>query len=301
MKMMKLKICLFLLVWGCVLPLPLSAEGAAAQRPILIGLIPEMNVFDQMERFRPLAEYLTEQTGVPVRLKILSRYGNIIEHFTSDKMDGAFFGSFTGAMAIRKLDVVPIARPVNLDGASTYYGVLFVRKESGIKSIRELKGKRFAFVEKATTAGYIFPLALLRQEGIPNWRSFFSDGYFAGSHDASIYAVLQGKAEAGAAKHSVYGWMRTKDPRVDRELKVIAESDRVPSNGLCVRKDLDEKVKNRLRVALLNLHTTPRGKEVLARFRAIRFIEASSHDYAPVFRLAEKAGIDPATYRYRND
>ena len=48
-------------------------------------------------------------------------------------MDGSFFGSFTGAMAIEKLGVEPIARPVNLDGTSTYKGYIFVRKDSGIK------------------------------------------------------------------------------------------------------------------------------------------------------------------------
>jgi phosphonate transport system substrate-binding protein len=295
------KVFLFLAAWALIVPFPSLAHSAAPPMQIVIGLIPEMNVFAQMERFKPLAEYLTEQTGIPVKLKILSRYGNIIDHFTSEGMDGAFFGSFTGAMAIQKLGVVPLVRPVNLDGESTYCGLIFIRKGSGIRSMKDLKGKRFAFVERATTAGYIYPVALLREQGVSNWRSFFSDHYFTGSHDASIYAVLEGKADAGAAKNSVYTWMRSKEPRVDRELQVLSESIRVPSNGLCVRKDLDENVKKKIRNALLNLHSTSRGKEVLAKFRALRFIEASPADYAPVLDLAKKAGIDPATYRYKND
>jgi phosphonate transport system substrate-binding protein len=173
------------LIVGVVLSLVLLPPAARAQqKEILIGLIPEMNVFKQRERFKPLADYLTKKTGVRVNLTILSRYGNIIERFTSEKMDGAFFGSFTGALAIQKLGVVPLARPMNLDGSTQYWGYLFVRKDSGIKTVSDMKGKKMAFVEKATTAGYIFPVAYLKEHGVNDLNKFFSDYFFAGSHDA---------------------------------------------------------------------------------------------------------------------
>jgi phosphonate transport system substrate-binding protein len=94
-----------------------------------------------------------------VRLATLIRYGNIIENFTAARLDGAFFGSFTGTLAIQRLNVEPIARPLWVDGKSTYHGHIFVRKDSGIRTVEDMRGKRMAFVERATTAGYIFPLA----------------------------------------------------------------------------------------------------------------------------------------------
>ena len=133
--------------------------GKPARTQVLIGLIPELNIFKQRARFTLLGEYLSRKIGVPVRFTILSRYGNIIESFDTERMDGAFFGSFTGALAIEKLGVVPLARPVNLDGTSTYQGYLFVRKDSGIHDAAGMRGKRMAYVDKATTAGYVFPLA----------------------------------------------------------------------------------------------------------------------------------------------
>ncbi|MFZ6017256.1 MAG: PhnD/SsuA/transferrin family substrate-binding protein [Nitrospirota bacterium] len=48
--------------------------------------------------------------------------------------------------------------------------------------------------------------------------------YFTGSYDAAIYAVLDKKADVGAAKHSVYDRVRRNDPRVDKELLILAES-----------------------------------------------------------------------------
>ncbi|MDA8433792.1 MAG: phosphate/phosphite/phosphonate ABC transporter substrate-binding protein [Nitrospiraceae bacterium] len=291
-----------LLVIGLVFSLfPFSSLARAEQKEILIGLIPEMNVFKQRERFKPLADYLTKKTGVKVNLTILSRYGNIIERFTSEKMDGAFFGSFTGALAIQKLGVVPLARPMNLDGSTQYWGYLFVRKDSGIRSVKDMKGKKMAFVEKATTAGYVFPEAYFREHGVKDINTFFGDYFFAGSHDAAIYAVLDKKADIGAAKHSMYNRVRAADPRVDKELVILAESTKVPSNGLCVRKGLDKGIQKRLKEALLNIDKDPEGKVVLQKFGGIKFIETTVADYNPVFDIAKKAGIDIKKYVYRNE
>ena len=286
----------FVIVAAC------AASASPPQRDeVVIGLIPEMNVFEQMERFRPLSQHLSEQTGRTVRFVVLTGYGNIIENFEQHGLDGAFFGSFTGAVAIHKLGIVPLARPVNLDGRSSYAGFIFVRKDSGIGDVAAMRGKRFAFVEKATSAGYIFPLAYLHAHGVKDVAAFLGESYFAGSHDASVYAVLQGKASIGAAKDTVYDWVRTREPRVDKELLVLARSGEFPSNGLGVRKDLDDSLKAQLKSALLHLHDNPRGLKVLAALRSKRFIETKVEDYQPVIDAAIKAGIDIRTYEFRNE
>jgi phosphonate transport system substrate-binding protein len=280
--------------------IPLLAFPQAVQQKLLIGLIPEMNVFKQKERFRLLGDYLSKKTGADVKFTILSRYGNIIERFTAENMDGAFFGSFTGALAIEKLGVVPLARPVNLDNTSSYRGYLFARRDSNIRNINDMKGKRMAFVEKATTAGYIFPLAYLREQGVKDRDHFFGSSYFAGSHDAAIHAVLEGQADIGAAKHSIYDRMKVDDPRVARELVILAESPWVPENGLCVRKGLDEALQLKLKHALLGLDKDPEGVAILQQFGALRFIDTNVADYQPVFEMAKKAGINIKQYDYRN-
>ncbi|TAL26057.1 MAG: phosphate/phosphite/phosphonate ABC transporter substrate-binding protein [Nitrospirae bacterium] len=267
------------------------AAAFAEQDELLIGLIPEVNVFKQRERFSPLADYLSEKTGVKVKLTIFSKYGGTVERFRSLNLDGAFFGSFTGATAIEQLGVEPLARPVNLDGSSTYHGYIFVRKDSGIRNVKDMKGKRMAFVDKATTAGYIFPIAYFKENGVQDIDKYFREYYFAGSHDAAIYAVLNKKADVGAAKHSVYDKLKRNDPGLDRELIILAESPKVPSNGLCVRKDLNRKLKGKFKSALLDMDKDPKGKIVLEKFGALRFIETTASDYQPVFDLIKRAGI----------
>ena len=278
-----------------------QTRRAFGQQEILIGLIPEQNIFRQRERYQVLKRYLSDKLGVTVTFTSLSRYGNIIERFQKEKMDGAFFGSFTGALAIHELGVEPLARPVNLDGTSTYHGYIFVRKNSGIRSARDMRGKRFAFVERATTAGYLFPLAFFKNNGIADYRTYLGETYFAGSHDASIMAVLNGETDIGAAKNTIYDQMARENPRIEQELVILASSKTVPQNGLAVRKDLDPELKRALKQVLLNMDKDPEGMETLRQFGARAFIETTPGDYAYVSTLASEIGIDLKNYRYRNE
>lgn len=280
-----------------VMLLPQHAIGA---EKITIGLLPEMNVFKQKQRFKPLADYLSEKINIQVELSILSRYGNIIERFKESNIDAAFLGSFTGALAISQLGVEPIARPVNTDGASTYCGYIFVRKDSGITSAADMRGKTFAFVDKATTAGYIFPLAYLKRNQVSSIDDYLKSYSFTGSHDAAIDSVLAGQADIGCAKNTIFDLVKKSNFRIDKELTILATSPRVPSNGLCVRPDMAPATKERLRQELFNLHQSSQGAEVLKAMNYVRFVETTKDDYQPVFDLAEEAGISIKGYTYTN-
>ena len=294
-----------------VLCLPLLAAcspkepPAPAKKPpveqLLIGLIPEQNIFRQMERYEPLMAYLNRKTGVKIKLKILPRYGNIIDNFTSSDMDGAFFGSFTYTLAHAKVGVEVLARPVALDNTSTYHGLIFVRKDSGIRTARDMKGKRFAFVDKATTAGYLLPLAYFDRNGISDYKGYLKEAYFAGTHENVIEDVLNRKADIGAAKNTVFQRLAGEDPRILKELVALQRSPEVPENALALRKDLDVSVRNRLKESLLTMHQDPDGKKVLERFGAAKFIETMDQDYGIVRKYAEDIHLNLATYDYKND
>ena len=272
-----------------------------AEHTLLIGLIPEQNIFKQIERYEPLAAYLSRRAGVKFELRVLPRYGNIIDNFVSTGLDGAFFGSFTYALAHEKIGVEVLARPVGRDGSSSYHGLIFIRRDSGLNGIRGLRGKRFAFVDKATTAGYLLPLEFFHVNGIEDYPTFFSETYFAGTHENSIYDVLSGGADIGAAKSTVFGRLAAADPRIANELLILTRSPDVPENGLALRPDIDPEVRNRIKQTLLEMKQDPEGRQVLVEFGALEFIETTSEDYAPVYRYAEEVGLDLATYDYIND
>lgn len=276
------------------------AQKSPAGKALLIGLIPEQNIFKQLERYEPLANYLGGKIGVRITLKILPRYGNIIDNFNQSGMDGAFFGSFTYALAHAKLGVEVLARPLGMDNTSTYHGYIFVRKIGGIKNIHDMKGKRFAFVDKATYAGYLLPMRYFQENGVV-WKKYLKEGYFTGTHEDAIYDVLNQKADAGAAKNTVFNRIAAADPRIRKELVILEKSPDVPENGLALRKDIDETLRGRIKEALLNMHLDPEGKKVLEHFGAQRFIETTNRDYLPVVKYAEESHLNLATYDYIND
>ncbi len=291
----------FLAVAGCSEKKAPLEEKRPEGNSITIGLIPEQNIFRQMERYEPLANYVSKRIGVRIKLKVLPRYGNIINNFVSGRMDGAFLGSFTYSLAHKKLGVEVLARPENGEGISSYHGLLIVRKDSLIRKAEDMRGKRFAFVDKATTAGYLLPLAYFKEHGIGDFRSYFKETYFAGTHEDVIYDVLNKKTDIGAAKNTVFERLAKNDERLMKELLVLEKSPDVPENGLAVRKDLDNSLKIKLKETLLNMHTDPEGKYILNKFGARRFIETTDKDYEPVYKYAKDIGLDLSAYDYINN
>lgn len=287
-----------LLAIGCVQHETSAPRQPPPEKTLLIGLTPEHNIFKQVRRYEPLADYLSGKTGIRVNLKVLTYRGNVIDNFQFLKLDGAFFGSFSYSLAHVKLGVAVLARPEDPDGISSYHGVIFVRKDSGIRTVRQMKGKRLALVARATTAGYLFPSIYLKRAGVRNPETFFKEVYYAGTHEGTIDDVLDRKADIGVSKNTVYNRFAAENPRIGRELVILGKSEDVPENALALRRDIEDSVKRKLVDALIAMHADPEGAKVLEAFGARRFIETTDADYLPVMTYTRELGIDLADFRF---
>ena len=178
--------------------------------------------------------------------------------------------------------------------------MIFARKDSGITSIEHMKGKRFAFVDKATTAGYLLPLKYFHDNGVYDYKDYFSETYFTGTHEDAIYDVLDRRADVGAAKNTVYYRLARSNSRILDELNILVRSPDVPSNALAFRSNLDETMRSGIVKAMLEMDQDPEGQKILENFGAARFIVTTNEDYSPVFEYAEAAGLDLATYDWMN-
>ena len=277
--------CLFIcLVFSAAMPVVAFGQP----KELLFGIEPEHNIFDQVERYRYLADYLSDQLGVKVKLTIMSRYGEVIKRFKTLKLDGAFLTSYTATMGIIELHLEPVANPVNLSGESTSQGYIFVRKDSGIRSMVDMEGGNIVFVDPATMEGYLFPMAFLQQHGVKDINKFFNRYYFSGSHVSAILAVLDGRADIGAAKDTFYNNLVKNDPSIEQELEIIARSPKVPEITLCIKSEIDQDLRERLGSVLLHMDKTPDGIKVLQRFKAIRFVESSKEDFVIIEKMAQR-------------
>ena len=271
------------------------------QGSLSIGLVPELNIFKQLERYEPLGNYLSKKTGLKIELRIFTRHGDIIDGFVGGDLDAAFLGSFTYALVHSKMPVDAIARPENVLGKSTTHGLIFVRKDSGIRNVNDMKGKTLAFVDKATTAGYLFPIAYLKEYGIDDPHTYFNEIYFTGTYQDAVYDVVDKKADISAVKNTVIKSLAAGDSRIKNELVFLAKSVEMPDNSLVVRKELDDAIKTQLKSILLNMHLEPDGKNVLKDFGAKRFIETSAEDYAGLYRHLQKLHLNLSTYVYSKE
>ncbi len=268
---------------------------APAHREIVAAFVPAVNIIEQETRYLALFQYLSQRIGVPIRVKYAASYAQVVQDFSSKKIDAAFLGSFAYALVNARTPLSILGRP-EIRGQSYYTGILFVRRDSRINHIEELRNKTFCFVDKATTAGYIFPLLYLKNQGISRPEEFFGKIFFSGSHDASVLSVLNGDADAGVAKDLVLMEAGEKDPRIALDLVMIATSPPVPTNGLCVRKNLDWDLKEDLQKILLEMDRDTGAGEVLKRLGASRFLPTTDDDYKNLYEMVRKLDIDLKTF-----
>lgn len=264
---------------------------------IKIGIIPEQDVRKMAERYQPLAEYLTKKLNFRVILVYLDNYGEVCDKFIYKQLDAAFFGSFSYALTHVKAGVEPIARP-DYHGVSTYRGFIIVKEGSNIRNAADMKGKRLALVHQATYAGYLYPLFYFKEQGIKNPEEYFSKILFAESHDKAISEVLRGEADVACPKDLVYQRIVNDNPDLGRKLVILSVSEPVPSNTLCVRKDLEPALKNKLKDALLNLDNDEEARPALEALGADKFIETKDSDYQHLYSTIDALGIDLKAYPY---
>ncbi len=286
---------LFLLTLGCNCS---SEHTVFAGQRLNIVLVPEKNIYAQRQRYQNIARYLSKHLALDVRISIMPTYGKICDAFLEGKADVGFFGSFSYVLTRAKAGVEPVARPVWLDGSSTYSGFIFVRKDSGIRSVADMEHKRLALVDKATTAGYIFQLDFFKKQNVGNMEDFFDKIFFTGGHDASAWAVYTGEADVGGGKNHIFNELGREYPDFQEKMLVLARSPDVPSNGMVVRADLDPLLKKRLKELMLGLDDSAEGRKVLQEFGARRFIENSDEDYQSLYKMIKELNLDLSECQY---
>jgi len=268
-----------------------SLEASDNGNELLIGLEPEHNIFDQVERYRELSAYLADEFNIRIRLTIMSRYGEVLKRFKVRRLDGAFLSSYTAALAIKEFGLEPVVRPVNTDGSAFTQAYIFARHDSGITTVADMKGRSFVFVDPSTTEGYLFPVAFLKRHGVNDKDSFLSRYYFSGSHASAVSSVLDGRADIGSAKASAYNKQVAADPSIGTELSIIGRSPDLPETTLCLKNDLGADLKERLVAAFVKMSETERGRKILKNMDALGFIRADVSDYTIILDMKSDAGI----------
>jgi phosphonate transport system substrate-binding protein len=168
------------------------------------------------------------------------------------------------------------------DGVSRYRTVFFVRRDSGLKGLEDLRGRSVAFQNNASTSAYFVPaIELLRRKlslslllspmDKPSDRTV---GYVFARSELNIGAWVHKRlVDAGTLSDIDWNNPARLPPSFRKDLEVIYTSEPVPRALEMVRSDLDPKVQARLREVLIEAAGDPRAREALQYFfRTTRFM-----------------------------
>ena len=281
----------FLLIGSFAL---MARPTGAADPPLHLVLTPSQKPTDLLATGEEFGRVLTKLTGIPVRVTVASDYAAVIEALRNRTADLAFVHPGGYVLASREAKATIVVR--NLwHGKSSFTSRIFVRKDAGIKSVEELRGRTIAFVDPASSSGYIYPMVLLIQKGLVRNRdpkTFFKEVVFSGAHDASMRALLNGHVDA-IASFDLAREQYLKDPAERERLVFVAETPEIPEAGICARAGLDPATLSKIRAALLQIRA-PEYAELLKRLYEIDgFAPAEDRDYDPVRAAMELLGARP--------
>jgi phosphonate transport system substrate-binding protein len=277
---------------GAVLVLAVGRAGAADRLHLV--LTPSQKPTDLLATGEEFGQVLGNLVGVPVRVTVASDYAAVIEALRNRSADLAFVHPGGYVLASREAKATIVAKNV-WHGKSSFTSRIFVRRDAGIKTLEDLRGKTIAFVDPASSSGYIYPMVLLIQRGLVKNRdpkTFFKDVVFSGAHDASMRALLNGHVDA-IASFDLAREQYLKDPTERERLVVVAETPEIPEAGIAARDGLDAATVAKVRAALLQIRG-PAHAALLKRLYEIDGFEAAEdREYDPVRAAIELLGARP--------
>lgn len=242
--------------------------------------------------------YIGKATGLPVKLYESSDYNGTIQALSSGQVDIATIAG--GGYANVDAQIGELAQPIltvrQAEGDIGYYSGLLVMANSPYRSIQDLKGKTLGYVDFNSTSGYLFPRAVMREQGIdPD--IFFGRSSFAGGHTQAVMALDNGQFDAtiinmggGDPKHGfTTGAHFTMARRgvVDLDdFRIIWTAGPIPNSAVVVRTDRPQPFIDAVRGAMAALpYDDPEVWRDIGQPDGAAFTAVTREHYAPIIKL----------------
>ncbi len=269
----------------------MSAPAWAQTLPVLrVTTIPEEAATEQVRKFTPLANYLSQQLGMQVEFNPVNDYPAAVEALVNKRVDLVWFGGFTHVQANRRSGgkIVPLAQR---EEDTRFQSVFIAKTDSGIRSLADLKGRQVSFGSASSTSGHLMPRSFLLQAGIDPDRDFRRVA-FSGAHDATIASVVSGRVDAAALDITV--WRKfVEENRVDtRAVNVFYTTPPFFNYNWSVHADMPVELQQRITNALLQLDPAkPDHADILRLNRATRYVPTRPENYQGLESAARSAGL----------
>ncbi len=246
---------------------------SAAIADLILGVHPYLDSKSVIERFHPLAEYLSFKLGEKVEVRVGKDYQSHIQAIGSNNIDIAYLGPASYVKMVERYGEKPILGRLEAMGKPSFSGHIIVRSDSKISSLTELKGTFFAFGDKNSTMSRLVPQAMLQQKyiGLDDLAGY----HFYKGHENVAMAVLSGDADAGAVKEEVFQQFQ------QRGIRSLQKTPEVSEHLFVTRSNLDPELIKKIKNIMLDIN---RPEVVKRTLRPIKksltgLVSAKSTDY----------------------
>jgi len=290
-----------------------AGDFGSSDNPIVMAFVPSGEAGKIATASGKIADCLNKMTGLSYKVQTGTSYAAAIEAMGANKAQVGFLNTFSILIAEAKYGIVPALAnlrnyaTIDLDPDKALKGQLepFYRGEfiasvaSGIKTMADLKGKTFCFVDPNSTSGYIVPRIQMKAEGIDPDKDLKAT-VNAGSHPNVAIGVYKGQCDAGVAFIDILTDKASNlvgtYPDIQQKVVPFAVTIRIPNDGVQYVKTLPQPIQDITTQALLAMAKDPGGKAVLASLYTINAFQQIDKTFYDDFNATlVKAGVDPAS------
>lgn len=254
------------------------------QNELVFGFNPFTSPKIIKDTYFPILQEVAKKVGRQARVIIVSDYESLGRSLLNGTIDVGWFSPFAYVSAKDQGDVIPLVTAVVNNNAS-YIGYIVARNE--FASLDSLRGKRFAFVDRQSASGYVYPRAMLMEQG-KNPDTFFGETAFLGSHNRVIDGILEGVVDAGGTYSEAFDAAKANGAKM-QDLTILARTEPIPKDAIAARGTLDGQIVAALKQAFME--TNDRSGQQAERMKRVNlngFVEAKDEIY-DVIRRAAKA------------
>jgi phosphonate transport system substrate-binding protein len=249
---------------------PAPAEPAVKQE-VVMGFVPSQTTSVVQTNATLIADYLSKKTGYHVTSQVLTSYAAVTEGMTSDQVDIGWVGPLDYVIAHRKNGAEAVTKSVR-KGLPSYKAFIIVNKNSGINTIADLKGKKFAFGDPTSASSSLYPQYMMKKAGFDP--KDLGQTVNISNQTQIAVEVCQGVVDAGA----IYDDARTNKgadtscPGIMDKTKIIATTDPpIPGDPQMLRHNLNSGQKAKLKAAMIAMGTDP---DIAAALKALYTIDS---------------------------
>ncbi|MCK5795874.1 MAG: phosphate/phosphite/phosphonate ABC transporter substrate-binding protein, partial [Deltaproteobacteria bacterium] len=247
----------------------------------------------------PLIRYLAHRLKRPVKLEILDGYVDIAQKLVTGDLEIGALAAYVYVRSARKHPGLKLLASHVTSSGKSYDGFIIARANSGIRTLKDLRGKVFCYVTHTSSSGYLYPRAEFRRHGLdPD--TLFKSSLFAGDHLTALRMLYDGACD-GAAVFTGMLYEAKKHQMPPERFKIILQTPRIPYDAYCTHQRVPKALRAALKKALLDLkpHSLPAQKVLGAHSRIKGFSIAKDSDYDSVRKIEHLLDINISSGKVR--